>query len=69
MLIGNKESPHNNEKGYPDPTAYEALKADMQLDAKVNFLIKVIKFIASEAGFDVINRIELRHRESGRSFK
>ena len=70
MQIGDKENPYFNDKGYPDPTAYEAVKAEsVQLDAKVNFLIKILKFIAGEAGFDIVNRIELRHRDTGRSFK
>lgn len=63
----------NNSEGYADPTAYGALKPIMQADAalegKVNFLIKVLKFIANEAGFDVVNRIELRDRNTGRCFK
>ena len=62
-----------NSEGYADPTAYGALKpiiqADAALEGKVNFLIKVLKFIANEAGFDVVNRIELRDRNTGRCFK
>lgn len=38
-------------------------------EGKVNFLIKVLKFIANEARFDVVNRIELRDRNTGRLFK
>ena len=38
-------------------------------EEKVNFLIKVLKFIANEAGFDVTNRIELCDRKTGRVFK
>ena len=41
--------PWENGEGYPDPTAYNALRPIMQEDAalegKVNFLIKVLKFI------------------------
>lgn len=39
------------------------------LEGKVNFLIEVLKFIANEAGFDALNRIELRNRNTGRLFK
>lgn len=71
--MGENKNPYFNSEGYPDPTAYGALKPIMQADAalegKVNFLIKVLKFIANEAGFDVINRIELRDRNTGRLFK
>lgn len=58
---------------YADPTAYAALEPIAQeeaaLESKVNFLIKVLKFIANEAGFDVTNRIELCDRKTGRVFK
>lgn len=71
--MGENKNPYYNSEGYPDPTAYGALKPIMQADAalegKVNFLIKVLKFIANEAGFDVVNRIELRDRNTGRLFK
>lgn len=71
-MSGNK-NPYYNSEGYADPTAYGALKPIMQADAalegKVNFLIKILKFIANEAGFDVVNRIELRDRNTGRLFK
>lgn len=39
------------------------------LEGKVNFLIKVLKFIANKAGFAVVNRIELRDRNTGSCFK
>ena len=71
--MGNKNNPRCNSEGYTDPTAYEALqpiiKADTALENKVYFLIKVLKFIVREAGFDLISRIELKHKESGREFK
>ncbi len=65
--------PYRNSEGYADPTAYAALdpiaQGEAALDSKVNFLIKVLKFIANEAGFDVTNRIELCDRKTGRVFK
>ena len=71
--MGDNKNPYYNSECYADPTAYGALKPIMQTDAalegKVNFLIKVLKFIANEAGFDVLNRIELRDRNTGRLFK
>ena len=73
IQMGNKKNPRCNSEGYADPTAYEALqpiiKADTALENKVNFLIKVLKFISSEAGFDILNRIELQAKHSGRVFK
>lgn len=73
-LMGNKDNPYFNSEGYADPTAYAAMRTiqreeNAALDSRVNLLIKVIKFIATEAGFDVINRIELRDRKTGRKYK
>ena len=72
--MGNKDNPYFNSEGYADPTAYAAMRTIQReenavLDSKVNFLIKVIKFIATEAGFDITNRIELRDRKTGREYK
>lgn len=65
--------PYRNSEGYADPTAYSALEPIAQeeaaLEAKTNFLIKVLKFVANEAGYDVLNRIELKDRKTGRIFK
>ena len=65
--------PWKNAEGYSDPTAYEALqiiiKEESELEKKVNFLIKVLKFIICESGFEPVNRIEIRDVKSGRVFK
>lgn len=65
-------TPENNE-GYPDPTAYNALRPIMQEDAalegKVNFLIKVLKFIIAESGFELLARIEIKDKKTGRCFR
>ena len=65
--------PYRNSEGYTDPTAHAALgpiaQEEAALESKVNFLIKVLKFIANGAGFDVTNRIELCDRKTGRFFK
>lgn len=61
--------PWENAEGYPDPTAYNALRPIMQEDAalegKVNFLIKVLKFIIAESGFELLARIELKDKKTG----
>lgn len=66
--------PWENAEGYADPTAYNAIKnitdAEREaLDAKVNLLIKVLKFIISESGFELAARIELRDKKTGRCFR
>lgn len=54
-----------NHEGYPDPTAYEALKQAEKRRRKGNFLIQVILFICREAGFKVTSRITLEDMETG----
>ena len=66
--------PWENAEGYYDPTAYNAIKhiSDTEreaMDAKVSTLIKVLKFIISESGFELAARIELRDKKTGRRFK
>ncbi|MEA4831587.1 MAG: hypothetical protein VB118_03100 [Oscillospiraceae bacterium] len=67
------KNPFLNSSGYPDPTAYEALKPiikeETEVENKANFLIKMLKFIISESGFELIARIELRHKRSGKEFR
>lgn len=53
--------PWENAEGYADPTAYNAIKkvsaeGHEALDAKVNTLIKVLKFIIAESGFELAAR-------------
>lgn len=66
--------PWENAEGYADPTAYNAIKNITKedheaLDAKVNTLIKVLKFIITESGFELGGRIELRDKKTGRWFR
>lgn len=73
VVVMAKNSPFYNQEGYPDPTAYEGTKdiirAEAKIEKKCSFLIDIIKFIIRESGFELLNRIELKHTESGRVFK
>ena len=73
MLQGDKNSFFNNDKGYPDPTAFQGLNSitqeEQKLDKKVHNLINVLKFIVDWAVFEFIGRIQLRHKESRKEFK
>ena len=42
---------------------------EAELDGKVNFLIKVLKYIIAESGFELLARIELRDKRTGRCFR
>lgn len=65
--------PKRNASGCLDPTAHDALlpiaQADAALDARTTRLIKAIKAMIDLAGYDLVARIEIRDRESGRIFR
>lgn len=65
--------PWNNAEDYPDPTAYNGLKPvireEDEQQKRVNTLIFVLKYIIRLAGFELLNRIEIRERKSGREYR
>lgn len=67
------DNPKCNSEGYYDPTAYYGLrpiiKEESALEREVNALIKVLKYIISKSGFELVSRIELRDKKTGRIFK
>lgn len=62
-----------NGSGYYDPTAYVALqkvsKEEKELSKKVSELLKVLKVIIEWAGFELIGRIWLKDKKTGKEFK
>lgn len=68
---------NRNAEGYADPTAHDALVGVMRdyyekqeaIDARCNLLIKVLKNTINLAGFELVARIEVRDRESGRVYR
>lgn len=66
-------NPKKNSEGYPDPTAYEGLRPIIEeenaLERRVNQLIKTLKYITSLACFELISRIEIKDKETGRIFR
>lgn len=61
--------PWENKSGCKDPTAYAATKPISEEEQRVSDLVKAIKTLARLAGFDILNRIELRDRRSGRAYR
>lgn len=65
--------PWQNKEGYADHTAYEGLKPvireDEEQQKRLNNLIFVLKYIIRLAGFELLNRIELKDRKSGREYR
>ena len=62
-----------NAERYADPTAYAAMKnitdAERAVKKTSDNLIGTIKLIAGLAGFEIVGRIRLRHKESGLEFR
>ncbi|MBQ7047677.1 MAG: hypothetical protein IJN86_01900 [Clostridia bacterium] len=67
------DNPKRNSEGYSDPTAYLGLRPIIQeenaLERDVNMLIKVLKYIISKSGFELVSRIEIKDKKTGRVFK
>lgn len=68
-----KQIPMRNPEGYIDPTAYAALQKTLSetndRDARVQRLIKSLKEIIDQSGYDLLNRIELKDRKTGRYYR
>lgn len=62
-----------NHKGYQDQTAGMAIKRvsaeERKRDGEVGVLITMLKQIISLAGFELVGRIELKDRQSGKEYR
>jgi hypothetical protein len=65
--------PFRNAEGYPDPTAHAAmttvLRQQDEADQRLAQLIKTLKNVIDLADFDLLERIEVRDRETGRVYR
>ncbi len=72
-LVVPVNKPWQNHEGYSDPTAYEGLKPvireDVEREKRLNTLIFVLKYIIRLAGFELLNRIELKDRQTGKEYR
>ena len=70
---GNGRIPYRNHDGYPDPTAHAALsKVKREMDEKdlqVQKFIRALKIIIDQSGYDLLGRIELHDRSTGRNYR
>lgn len=58
-----------NKEGYPDPTAAAAIRKADQTPKPVMDAINALKDIAGLAGFEVIGRIALKDKETGKEYR
>lgn len=76
MLLGNNGKPWLNNSGCPDFTAYEAIKNIQneekrlnRVDENAHTVITTIKNILELSGFELIERVQIRHKKSGKVYK
>jgi len=71
--MNNKNNPKYNGEGYADPTAYygtkDVIKIENEADRRANELIHVLKFIIRNSGFELIERVQIKDKRSGREYK
>lgn len=64
---------NKNAEGYSDPTAYNAITKvsheEHEQQRRVSSVIGIIKGVADLAGFDLVERIALRDRKTGREYR
>lgn len=57
-----------NQSGCKDLTAYEAINNISKEDKQVAELVKVLKYIIHNSGYEVIGRIGLINKKTGRKY-
>ena len=62
-----------NCEGYSDPTAHNAIRnviaAEEAEQRRLTELIRVLKYIVNLSGYDLIGRIHLRDKRTGREYR
>lgn len=62
-----------NKEGYSDPTAYAAIskiqRDEIEQQRRVYELVNVLKYIIDKSGFELMARIELRDKRTGKEFR
>lgn len=65
--------PRKNSEGYSDPTAYAAIskiqKEEIELQRRVSELVHVLKYVIDKSGFELMARIEIRDKRTGKEFR
>ena len=72
MMSGSR-IPYKNPEGYADPTAHAAMstvqKEQDAADLRVQNFIRAVKTIIDQSGDDLLARIEIRDRATGRDYR
>lgn len=66
-------NPKKNEEGYTDLTAYygtkDIIREEAEIEQKNREPIHTFRLLAGLAGFEIIGRITLKHKKTGRVYK
>lgn len=60
---------YKNHEGYPDQTAGEAIKAADTQPKYVTFLIKIYKDLAHLVGCEIVGRVVIKDKDTGRIWR
>lgn len=63
------DSNYYNAEGYADPTAYELIREENEIENEAKKLAKVLNYIVCKSGFEFARRLELKHIASKRLFR
>lgn len=65
-----KRALYKNQEGYHDPTAGKAMaKINADIADRNHKLNQVLRDIAEIAGFEIVGRVTLKHKKSGKIFR
>jgi hypothetical protein len=71
--MSNQGKPYLNNSGCPDPTAFEAMKRVLKeqnhIDDAAHKVVTTIKNILDLSGFELVERVQIRHKKSGKYYK
>jgi hypothetical protein len=71
--VNNRNNPKYNSEGYADPTAYlgtkDVIKVEQEADKRAYDLIHVLKYIVRQSGFELIERVQVRDKQSRREYR
>ncbi len=64
---------YRNSEGYADPTAGDAMAAinreEQEVEKLNHKIIQSFRLLVDLAGFEIVGRIVLKHKESGKIFR
>ena len=64
---------NKNAEGYSDPTACNAItkvmREEQERQRRVSLVVSIVKNVVDLAGFDLIARIALKDRKTGREYR